>query len=171
MQSPLKKKDFWPLIVGTIAAIGIIGSNSTGGITKITRESSETTAATVATAAVHATPTNAARPSGQTTLPGAPAGTAADLDDQGIRLVERTETVKAGEQAGISVIGQPGVTYDIVVAYGKDAGGVSGMEMKQADAEGRVSWQWRVPILSSKGSYTITITGGGQQLTSTIVVT
>ena len=41
MATPKRKVDLWPLIVGVIAAVGIIGSNSTGGITGHTRDPNE----------------------------------------------------------------------------------------------------------------------------------
>ncbi len=172
MQNPLKKKDLWPLIVGTIAAIGIIGSNSTGGITKTTREPEPTPAASATAAATAQPSVSAVLPSGSASQTSGSAGqpTTAASSDQAIRLVEAPSSVKAGDAAAVSIIGQPGVSYDIAVSFGGSTGGVSGMERKQADAEGRVTWQWRVPALSGKGTYTLLITGGGQEIKSNFTV-
>lgn len=175
METQRKKWDLWPMIVGTIAAIGIIGSNSTGGITKTTREPATTTSASAAAGTNATAGTSASAGASLPAQPGpgvGPTGSSpsATAGAQAIQIVESPSSVKAGDQAAIRITGQPGVTYDIVVAIGRESGGVSGMEPKQADAEGRVSWQWRVPILSSRGTYTVTITGGGQQATSSFTV-
>lgn len=138
MATPRKKMDLWPLIVGVIAAVGIIGSDSTGGITKQTRGPDETER--WATTAVTTT-----------------ASTEPDFE-----VVSFTKSAKLGQQANISIIAEPGVTYDIMLKIGKSAGGVAGMEAKTADSDGRVSWEWRVPMFSEEGKYTLEITGGGK---------
>lgn len=155
MNSEKKKFDIWPLVVGVIAAIGIIGSSSTGGITKQTPEA----ASTVTTAS--STPSTIIA----STLyeSGLTSGLSRATSDS-IQLVSLTTPVKAGDEADILILAKPETAYMIEIRYGNSVSTVSGLEKKTADLNGNVRWHWRVGPVSIRGEYLIVITGGGQTL-------
>lgn len=69
---------------------------------------------------------------------------------------EKTATVeaKAGSNATLTVTGTPGAVYCIEVWY-KTQSSAKGLEAKTADANGYVSWTWKVSPSVSAGTYTI----------------
>jgi len=161
MNEKNKRFDLWPLIVGVIAAIGIIFSPSSGG--GITKQPTEPSS-------VQTTASSGAATAGTTGI--APTTTAPDGPSSStpLRLLNLTEKVKPGETASITVSGQPDTRYAIEIRLGRNASTASGLEPKTSDPGGVVSWSWRVGPFSERGEYRIVITGGGQTLELPFIV-
>lgn len=83
----------------------------------------------------------------------------------GIQLVSVTSPIYAGDYAAIKIKGEPGTRYSITVYYTSGPSKASGLEAKTSDGEGYASWTWRVGTRTKAGTFTIEISGGGQDLT------
>lgn len=92
-------------------------------------------------------------------------------DGGGIVLQSVTSPIKRGGTASIEICGTPGVEYSIVVRYSSSVSKASDLVPKIADANGIVVWEWRVGSRTKPGTYTITVTGGGDTLEAAFTVT
>lgn len=88
-----------------------------------------------------------------------------------LTLLSVTSPIKRGSKATVEARGEPGVEYDIAVCYSSGESSAQGLENKTADAEGLVSWTWRVGGGTKAGTYTIRVTGGGATLEFAFTVT
>lgn len=70
----------------------------------------------------------------------------------------------------VTVKGKPNTEYSIVVNYKSGPASAAGLETKYSDADGYVSWTWKVGGRTSAGSFTIVVSGGGEQETVTFEV-
>ena len=61
--------------------------------------------------------------------------------------------------------------YSIVVRYSTSVSKAADLVPKVADENGLVTWKWRVGSRTTPGTYTITVTGGGDTLETVFVVT
>mgnify|MGYP003906016161 CR=1 FL=1 len=67
-------------------------------------------------------------------------------------------TVKAGETATLTIQGEPKTQYRIEVYYKSGLSKAEGLEAKTSDADGKVSWSWKVGAKTAPGTYKIIIT-------------
>ena len=74
------------------------------------------------------------------------------------------------EIATVSITGKPNTTYSITVYYSSGASKADGLENKTSDANGKVSWSWKIGGRTKPGTYNIVITGGGQTLEKAFTV-
>lgn len=74
------------------------------------------------------------------------------------------------EIATVSITAKPNTTYSITVYYSSGASKADGLENKTSDANGNVSWSWKIGGRTKPGTYNIVITGGGQTLEKTFTV-
>lgn len=81
--------------------------------------------------------------------------------ENGFVILAFPETVTPGEKATVTIKGQPGVEYTITVYYKSGPATASGLDPMVADADGYVSWTWRVSGRTTPGTYEIVISGGG----------
>ncbi|SHI13688.1 hypothetical protein SAMN02745823_02719 [Sporobacter termitidis DSM 10068] len=88
-----------------------------------------------------------------------------------IELVNLTSPVKHGTNATITIKGQPNTDYDITVYYKSGPSTASGLTEKTSNSSGKVSWTWKVGTRTTPGTWTITISGGGQSETFDFTVT
>ncbi len=88
---------------------------------------------------------------------------AGELD---IQIVSLTSPVKAGGRATLEIQGEPDTEYAITVRYSSGASSASGLEPKISDADGRVSWTWKVGGSVKPGKYTITVSSGNNSFTT-----
>lgn len=87
-------------------------------------------------------------------------------DSSFLRLVSLTEQVPRGQTASITVCGTPYATYRIEVYYATTVSTAKGLEPKTANADGTVTWQWKVGTRTKSGSHRIVIRGSdGESLT------
>lgn len=91
-----------------------------------------------------------------TTLPDTVAPPAVEGD---IVLLSITETVPRGKTATLSIRGIPYKTYRIEVYYSTTVSSAKGLEPKAADANGTVTWSWKVGTRTKSGSHRIVIRG------------
>jgi hypothetical protein len=89
----------------------------------------------------------------------APSDTAPPTEEGGIVLLSITETVARGKTATLSIRGTPYATYQIKVYYSTTESKAKGLEPKAADADGTVTWSWKVGTRTKSGSHRIVIRG------------
>ena len=72
-----------------------------------------------------------------------------------------TNYVEAGGIASVTIQGEPFTLYDIDVIYSSGSSNAEGLESKQSDENGNVTWKWKVGIKTEPGIHTIKVSGGG----------
>lgn len=90
----------------------------------------------------------------------------------GIRILHAPGVTAHGKTAQLMVQGKPNTQYTVKVIY--DSGSVqgSGSTMRaQTDAYGRAAWAWTVGNDIAPGAHFITITGGGETVTTSFKTT
>lgn len=88
-----------------------------------------------------------------------------------IRVLAWPETVGQNETATVTIQGLPNTTYSITVHYKSGPSAAEGLEDKTSDNSGQVSWSWKVGGRTSPGTFSITVSGGGQTRTLPFTVT
>ena len=87
-----------------------------------------------------------------------------------LKIVSFTSPITAGKQATLCAVGLPGVEYDISVRYASGESTAKGLENAVADENGNVSWTFRVASRVAPGEYPVTVSGGGESVSATLVV-
>ena len=87
-----------------------------------------------------------------------------------LKVLSLTSPVSPNENATIKVQGKAGKQYTITVYYKSGPSKADGLGSKTADANGVVSWTWRIGPRTSAGNWRITITGDGKTLNTYITV-
>ena len=90
---------------------------------------------------------------------------------QALDILSVSSPIKGGQNATLSAKGKPNTAYDIKVVYSSGESSAKGLEDKTSDANGNVSWTWKVGAKTKPGTYTITVKGGGETDTIKITVT
>ena len=90
---------------------------------------------------------------------------------QVLDILSVTSPIGGGQNATLSAKGKPNTAYDIKVVYSSGESSAKGLEDKTSDANGNVSWTWKVGAKTKPGTYTITVKGGGETDTIKITVT
>jgi len=70
----------------------------------------------------------------------------------------------------VEVRGAPETLYEIAVYYSSGKSKAAGLVDKTSDADGYVSWSWKVGGSTKPGDYQLTVAGGGETLTVTFTV-
>ena len=71
---------------------------------------------------------------------------------------------RRNEYATVSIVGKPNTKYTITVYYKSGASTAEGLEPKTSDANGNVSWTWKIGGRTSPGTYRLVIAGGGESI-------
>ena len=101
-----------------------------------------------------------------------PPVTTPPMEEGDIVLLSITETVARGKTATLSIRGTPYVTYRIEVYYSTTVSSAKGLEPKAADADGTVTWSWKVGTRTKSGSHRIVIRGeNGETLSLSFTTT
>lgn len=100
----------------------------------------------------------------------APKETKSQPADDEIYIISLTNPAYQGNNATIKIKGKPNTEYSIAVYYKSGASQADGLHKKTSNANGEVSWTWRVGARTSPGTYKITITGGGESYQTTFTV-
>lgn len=81
-------------------------------------------------------------------------------------------SVSRNSTATVSIHGQPNTDYSITVYYKSGAASADGLETKTSDANGNVTWSWKIGAKTST-SYqpSVTVSGGGEKITAKFTVT
>ena len=87
-----------------------------------------------------------------------------------LRLISLTSPIEAGKQATLTAQGLPGTEYSIAVRYASGNSTAAGLEPQRADENGRLEGTFRVSSRVAAGEYPVTVSGGGAQLTCTLIV-
>lgn len=82
-----------------------------------------------------------------------------------IVITNYPNTIDAGSTAMVTIQGAPDTEYSIHVVYDSGESDAEGLEPKTSDANGYVSWEWKVGINTAKGEHTIRVEGGGSSET------
>ena len=91
--------------------------------------------------------------------------TATGALSQPICVLSLTTPVRINQRATLSIRGNAGSTYSIMVFYATTASTAKGLEDKVADAFGQVTWTWKVGARVKPGRYRIVVKGGGHEQT------
>lgn len=73
--------------------------------------------------------------------------------------------VGRNEMATVTIQGKPNTEYSISVYYSTTASTAAGLEKKKSDADGRVTWTWKVGGNTNAGEHRIVISGGDEKIT------
>lgn len=87
-----------------------------------------------------------------------------------IELISLTSPISHGRNATIAIKGKANTEYNITVKYKSGPSTAAGLGEKTSDSSGRVSWTWKVGTRTTRGSWPITISGGGQSATFNFTV-
>lgn len=79
-------------------------------------------------------------------------------------------TVSKGSTASISIKGKSNTQYSIAVHYSSGVSKASGLEAKASDANGNVSWSWKIGVRTKSGTYDIVISDGTDEVDSSVTV-
>lgn len=83
----------------------------------------------------------------------------------GITILDYSDTVGRGEYAYIKIQDAPNTDYDCEVEYKSGMSTAQGLGVKQSDANGNVTWKWKVGSRTSLDyTPTIYIDGGGDSI-------
>jgi micrococcal nuclease len=83
-------------------------------------------------------------------------------------LASRTSPVSPGSMASITVKTAPGAVCTITVTYMSGPSRAQGLEPKEADTDGVVSWTWRVGTQTTPGEWPITVVCSTQDSHATL---
>ncbi len=137
-----------------VAVETVSGSNTTA-------ESSTTTIASGATtiSLLRPTTTIKAETTTETTTETATETTTTTADASlELIIVEVTSSVSPGSSATVKAKTAPGADCSIVVQCASGESTAKGLEPKEADASGNVSWTWRVGRRTADGEYPVWVT-------------
>lgn len=87
-----------------------------------------------------------------------------------VTIVSVTSPVDKGATASLTASATPGATCNITVYYKSGPSKASGLEPKTTDASGRVSWQWRVGVNTTPGTWRIVVKCGDKSAETTFTV-
>jgi hypothetical protein len=102
--------------------------------------------------------------------PTTPEPTATPAPNGQLTITEVTTPVKKNEFATLTAFGKPDTEYTISVYYRSGASTAAGLEKQTSDANGQVSWTWKVGGSTSLGTYRIVVKGGDEQTETTFEV-
>ena len=88
-----------------------------------------------------------------------------------LQLISVTSPIAAGSTATITVSGAPNTSYFITVHYKSGDSTAEGLGEKISDGNGSVSWSWMVGSRTTPGTWSATISGGGQSISVSFEVT
>lgn len=80
----------------------------------------------------------------------------------GLTITDWSQTVSPGDTGFVTIQGKPGVTYTITVTYKSGPSKAKGLDPQAADDQGQVTWNWKIGSKTSSGTFSITVSGGGE---------
>jgi len=102
--------------------------------------------------------------------PAAPLATPSPAAVSDVTIVSVTSPVDKGATASLTASAAPGAACNITVYYKSGPSKASGLEPKTTDASGRVSWQWRVGVNTTPGTWRIVVKCGDKSAETTFTV-
>ena len=92
-------------------------------------------------------------------------------DDDKLQVLSWPETIGRNETGTVKIKGKANTNYKITVYYKSGPSSADGLEAKTSDANGYVTWSWKVGGRTTPGTYKIVIEGGGEKVTVQFTVT
>ena len=89
----------------------------------------------------------------------------------GLQILSWPKTIGCNETGTVTIKGKASTEYKITVYYKSGPSTASGLESKTSNADGYVSWSWKVGARTSPGTYKIVVEGGGEKVTVEFTVT
>lgn len=83
-------------------------------------------------------------------------------DSATIVFIEWPEVIQRGTEGTVTVKGEPNTRYSIQVYYKSGPSTAAGLEDQVSDANGYVTWTWKVSSRTGTGTFKIVVTGGGE---------
>ncbi len=93
-----------------------------------------------------------------------------ELIGSGLQIISYPKTVRRNEIGTVVIQGKPNTVYSISVYYKSGISKAEGLESKTSDANGKVSWSWKVGSKTSEGTFKIVVSGGGESKTVNFTV-
>lgn len=87
-----------------------------------------------------------------------------------ITVISDPSPVTRNEEATLMVKGAPNSDAYIYVYYSSGASKAKGLDAKTTDADGYVSWTWKIGIKTKAGTYSITVKIGDDEIDIPLVV-
>jgi len=110
-------------------------------------------------------PTETEPPKPTETQPDPTKPTSPDTENMVLTFVRWPETIKRGKDGTVVIQGKPNTEYTIRVYYKSGPSTAKGLEAKVSDADGMVTWTWKVSSRTTPGDFKIVVTGGGETVT------
>jgi hypothetical protein len=88
----------------------------------------------------------------------------------GITLVQEPGTVSAGSYASVTIHTTPQITCSITVLYKNGPSKAAGLYDQQADANGLITWSWKVGTNTTPGTWPVMIQCGDQTTQTSVTV-
>jgi hypothetical protein len=85
-------------------------------------------------------------------------------------LTNLTSPVGRGSTASLTIQTTPGTQCSITVKYASGASHAKGLGPQVAGQNGRCSWSWKVSQETDPGTWSVTVTAGGDSRTYPFVV-
>ena len=85
--------------------------------------------------------------------------------EESLELISLNTSIKAGDPVNITVKGSPTTLYDISVIYSSGPSSSKDLYAKESDADGNVSWSFKVGNNTKPGNYEIIISSESQKAT------
>ena len=102
------------------------------------------------------------QPTEPPTQPTEPPTQPAEQQDTVLQIATWPEEISGGETGTVTIQGKPNTAYSIEVYYKSGPSSAKGLEEKISDAEGFVTWTWKVSKNTKPGDFKIVVTGGGE---------
>ena len=119
------------------------------------------TATTEPTAAATATPEatveETPEPTAEETLEPAP-----EEEEESLHFVSWSETVHPSGRGKVTIQGKPDTEYSITVYYSSGESTSKDLKPKVSDKKGKVTWRWNIGPNTKPGTFSITVSGGGE---------
>ena len=87
-----------------------------------------------------------------------------------LKILKSVTNVKHGEIGYITIEGEPGVKYTLTTTYKIGNKSIPVIQWRKVGESGQVTFLWSVSKESAIGTYPLTISGGGEALTTTHAV-
>ena len=92
-------------------------------------------------------------------------------ETENLQILSWPETIGRNETGTVKIKGKANTEYTITVYYKSGPSTAKGLEAKTSDADGYVSWSWKVGGRTTPGTYKIVVEGGGEKVTVEFTVT
>lgn len=86
-----------------------------------------------------------------------------------LRVTKEAGTVGNNDTAILKAVGKPDTTYTLKVYYSSKVSKAKGTDAKKSDANGNVTWSWKVGAKTKPGTHKIIIEGGGEKIETSFV--